>query len=87
MKTRISITGQISGNHTLLNALLRNSDYPEYGDGMFYSKFVLFQTKKEAKKALWEAYKDLRGDLEKKDSLSYCPGTAIYYDASKAEIQ
>ena len=47
MKVKIEITGQISGNFTLLRKLNNGN----YTNGMFNSKTISFDTKTEAKKA------------------------------------
>jgi hypothetical protein len=86
MKTIISITGQISGNRTILNAIdafgkqIRNQPFNGYK--------IEFDTKKEAKKALWEAYKTLRSDKEdaQKSRLTYSKHGYLDYDASTAKI-
>ena len=86
MKTSIEISGQISGNRTLLNAI--PSDGNSTKSLPFYGYVVTFKTKKEAKKALWEAYKSLRQDKEdaEKSMLSYSKTGSLSYDASKAKI-
>lgn len=86
MKTSIIITGQIGGNHTLRNAIIDSNLEESEESGMFFSKTISFSTKKDAKKALWEAYKLLRRDIETKTVTSYRKGDALFYDASKAEI-
>ena len=87
MRTTITVTGQINGNFTLRNAIARTG-WPEIKDGMFNSFHLTFETKKEAEKALWEAYKILRQDKQDAQAsrLSYSKKSALYYDASKAVI-
>ena len=82
MKTKIIITGQINGNTTLMNAI--ECDEPARR-GMFYSYVYEFKTKKEARKALWNAYKYLRSDGY--TSLRYSPKRCLNYDASYARIE
>jgi hypothetical protein len=82
MKATIEISGQINGNSTLKGAI----DCYDVEKTMFYGYRLNFNTKKEAKKALWGAYKFLRSDSEKRHCLRYSGGTALYYDASKAII-
>jgi hypothetical protein len=87
MKVQIAITGQINGNFTLLSKLNNGN----LKNGMFNSKIISFDTKKEAKKAIKEAYKSLCSDepgmkgnfggIRKSQD-----NTSLYYDASKAEI-
>lgn len=86
MKTVITITGQISGNRTLLNAIPSDGNSTKHLP--FYGYAITFKTKKEAKKALWEAYKLLRQDKEdaEKSMLSYSKFGWLNYDASKAKI-
>lgn len=92
MKTIIRITGQISGNFTLNNAIARNSFASDHGKGMFNSFWFKFDTKKEAKKAIRKAYKDLISDEpEMKGRLSGIrksrDNEQINYDASQAIIE
>jgi hypothetical protein len=87
MKTTIQITGQIGGNHRLLSAILSAYLATSYGDGMFYSKHVEFQTRKDAFKALSVAWHKLIADEpEFKHGISYSPKWMLHYDASKASI-
>ena len=82
MKTIIRITGQIGGNHKLLSAL--NSYRCTHKNGMFYSHLLEFETKKEAIKAIRECFWYMKNnDLEVRANKDR---TAIYYDASKAEV-
>ena len=87
MKVKIVITGQIGGNFKLLSKL-NNGNYRE---GMFNSKHIYFDTKKEAKQAIKEAYKSLCEDEPQMKGFiggiqKNKDNTALYYDASKAEI-
>ena len=86
MKTSIIITGQIGGNHILRNVIISSNLEESERSGMFFSKIISFPTKKDAKKALWEAYKLLRADIETKTTTRYRKGDALFYDASKAEL-
>jgi len=86
MKTTIEITGQISGNHRLLNAL--NTYQAEYKKLPFYGHVLTFPTRKAARKALWDGYQYLRSaEPEYKHGIRYGAKRALYYDASKAVIQ
>jgi len=87
MKTTIEITGQISGNFTLRNAISRTG-WPEIHKGMFNAFRLTFETRKEARKALWEAYKSLREDKQdaRASMLKYTPKYSLSYDASRAVI-
>jgi hypothetical protein len=88
MKTSILISGQISGNFTLANKIsVVGNDIMELKNGMFNSKIIVFETKRAAEKALWEAYKSLRQDKEDAQAsrLRYSKGY-ISYDASTAKI-
>jgi len=87
MKVQIVITGQISGNFTLLNKL----DNGTSKKGMLNGFILNFDTKAEATKAIKEAYKSLciaepefkgltSGIRKNEDS------SVLYYDASKAVI-
>lgn len=86
MLTKITITGQISGNFTL-HSFCNTYDAIVCKEGMFCSFHIYFKTKKEAKRALWSAFKDLRSDDMAKRSTRYNPyaGT-LHYDASVAKI-
>lgn len=88
MKTTIYISGQISGNFTLANKISAvGDDIVEQKNGMFNSKVIVFETKKAALKAMWEAYKALRIDKvdAKASRLHYYKGY-LSYDASSAKI-
>lgn len=86
MITEIFISGQISGNHTLRNAIITADSIER--PAMFNGLYITFQTKKAACKALWNAYKKLRQDKydAKASALSYCAKQSIRYDASSARI-
>jgi hypothetical protein len=89
MKTIINISGQISGNQTLRNAILTH-DAEEERSG-FNGYKITFPTKKAAKKALWYGFKYLRSTLDNPSSgiggLRYSKFGSLYYDASKAEME
>jgi len=86
MKRTIEITGQISGNFTLARMI-----GCEAKRGMFSSFTIPFATKKEAVKAIRDAYNSL---VAEEPELKGCFGgirvnkdrTELYYDASKAII-
>lgn len=83
MKATITIQGQISGNFLLKNKIQGTSSYVKSINNGF---LIEFKTKKEAYKALWEAFKSLRSDSETKTSTSYCKKYSLSYDASYARI-
>ena len=87
MKTTIKITGQVGGNFRLFSHLQRDAVKVEQS----FANFMLyFHTKKEAKKALSQAAKNLKSlepDFAKEGGISYFPGWQLIYDASKAVIQ
>lgn len=88
MKTSIYISGQISGNHRLVNAIA-TYDCERRSAG-FNNYFIDFPTKKAAKKALWDGYKSLRqGEPEyaRNGGIRYSKQGSLSYDASRAEIQ
>lgn len=89
MKTSIFISGQISGNFTLRNAISNavKGVNCEEKKGMFNSITLTFPTKRAAKKAMWEAYTRLRQDKQDAQAsrLRYSKGH-ISYDASTAKI-
>jgi acyl-ACP thioesterase len=86
MKTQIRITGQVAGNNRLHLHLQENAEKVE----RFFQDFILiFHTKKEAKKALWTAYKNLKElepDFYRDGGISYFKGIQLIYDASSAII-
>ena len=86
METKIVINGQINGNHRLHNAICTSKSRTE--TAAFYGYRIYFKTKKEAKKALWDAYKYMRAEEPEyaKRGITYLPGEALYYDGSKAEL-
>jgi len=82
MQTTIYVSGQINGNFALRSALL-STDFEEVKETMFNGFAFRFRTKKQAEKALWQAYKQLRAQDEQAD---YHAKDTLYYDASKAYI-
>ena len=84
MQTTIVITGQISGNRTLLNAI----PHQTVRNLPFYGYAIDFNTKKEATEALSNARIALKEDKEDWDSAqgSYVRGVRLNWDASKAKI-
>lgn len=83
MKTEIRISGQINGNFTLKGAI---SGAQDVRSTMFNGFVLAFNTKKEAKKALWDAYKSIKREDPTDAHLSYIPGNFLTYDASKAVL-
>jgi len=85
MKTHIEITGQISGNFRLLNAL--NAWECESKKLPFDGFLLTFETRKAARRALWQGFRYLRAaEPEFKHGIGYCPKHSLSYDASKAVI-
>lgn len=86
MKTTITITGQISGNHALANSIATLDS--ETKRIMFNGYQITFSTKAAAKKALWQAYKYLRLQEPEfaKFGISYSKYGTLQYDASTAKI-
>jgi len=79
MEYKIIISGGISGNRQLVNhcgVTDRLENRPFHGYALYYS------SKKEATKALSEAYQELKNDT----MCSYSRGNFFRYDASVAEI-
>jgi hypothetical protein len=86
MRTSIYITGSgISSKNTLLRKI------PCYGSQVTklnFGNFRLdFDTKKEAVKALSEAFQDLRSDFDTKNCTHYKRGEWLSYDAGTARIE
>ena len=85
MKAKIFISGQIMGNRTLLNAI---SCY-DVKDGMFNSYHCYFDSIGDAKKAIREANKTIKQDLDADQSncLSMAKDASfLRWDASTAQI-
>lgn len=87
MITEIVITGQISGNFKLRNAII-NAECVERSTP--YGIVLTFATKKAAVKALSNAYKYMALEMpEQKNSIGgikYLRGHTLAYDASRAQI-
>ena len=87
MKTSITISGQISGNFTLLNAI--STSESETKKLQFNNYEIIFQTKKQAVKALSNAFQQLKSDeLEyyKEGGINYSRSSFLEYDASTATL-
>ena len=82
MRTVIEIKGQIQGNSTLRNAIVKAGSQDQRTNNGGYR--IEFNTKKEARRALWDAYRKIRQD--EPGEVSYSPGTILSYDASTARI-
>lgn len=88
MKCKIEITGQISGNYTLLRKLgIRSQGYKK---GMFNSFSIFYNSVGDAKKDIKEAFQSLKSDepdyyknggISKQSSNSF-----LDYDASTAKL-
>ena len=87
MKTSIIITGSgIQSKLTLLNAC---STYNSVEKGLLHGNYeLIFPTKKEAVKALSDAYQTLHSDLEdwNNSAASYAREASLSYDAGSARI-
>lgn len=87
MKTSIIIKGQIGGNFTL--SRLCQTHNSELKKLPFNNFEIKFKTKKEAVKALSEAYQHLKqenADKYNSGDWSYQRGEFLQYDASEARI-
>lgn len=89
MKTDIIISGQISGNSKLRNAIITAEC--EEKRGMFNSCILTFKTKESAINALSRGYQRMcRETPEEKGTMTgirYTRGLSLSYDASRAVIQ
>ncbi|MBK5213381.1 MAG: hypothetical protein JJE55_06950 [Flavobacteriaceae bacterium] len=87
MTTSIIISGQISGNHTLHNAICT---YESETKKLNFNNYeIIFPTKGKAVKALSEAFQTLKNDevdYYKQGGISYVRGSFLSYDASNAKI-
>ena len=85
MKTTIEITGSgITSKNALLRKIGRNGDHIKNLPFNNYS--ITFKTKKEAVKALSEAYQDMKSDFDYKNYIDYARGRFLSYDAGTARI-
>lgn len=86
MKTQIRITGQVAGNHRLNLHLQPEAEKVERS----FNDFLLtFTTKKGAKKALRQAFKNLKElepDFYRDGGVSLIRGELLVYDASTVRI-
>jgi len=86
METVIEITGQVNGNFKLRSACCTTecTDIKKH----FQNFTLVFKTKKDAVKALSEAYQYLKSDKEDWEASigSYLRGYSLNYDASRAKI-
>jgi hypothetical protein len=87
MKTSIIISGQISGNLTLHNAI---STFESETKKLNFNNYeIIFPTKGKAIKALSKAFQTLKNDevdYYKQGGISYQRGSSLSYDASNARI-
>lgn len=89
MKAIIYIQGAISSRHTLRTAIAgADEEYTERASGNIS---MVFQTRKAAKKALWEAFKYLRSSLDEPrvnciGGLRYGKQSFLAYDAATATL-
>jgi len=82
MKTYIEVTGQFAGNIKLSTAIQTFDS--EMQKLPFNGYKITFKTKKEAKKALWDAYKWMKANDY--NPLKYKKSGSLSYDASRATI-
>ena len=82
MRTVIEISGQIRGNSTLRNAIITTGSQEQRTQSGGYR--IKFNTRKEARRSLWDAYRKIRRD--EPGEVSYSPGTTLSYDSSTARI-
>jgi hypothetical protein len=85
MKTLIIITGSGISSKRLLLRKIRVCD-SQVNELPFNNYKIEFETKKEAIKALSEAYQDMRSDWDYKDFIDYARGRFLSYDAGTARI-
>jgi hypothetical protein len=86
MKAQILITGQISGNYKLLHAC--NTIDSETNKTMFNGFKIVFNTMREARKAIKNAYKELKKDepdFYKAGGIGFY-NDSLSYDASTAKL-
>lgn len=87
MKTEIVISGQISGNHKLRNAII-TADCEE--KKRFNDIILTFKTKESAINALSEGYqymcREMPEEKGKMSGIRYTRGCSLSYDASRAVI-
>lgn len=87
MKTEIIITGQISGNFKLRNAIV-TADCEE--KKRFNDIILTFKTKESAINALSQGYQYMCSEMPKErgkiSGIRYTRGCSLSYDASRAVI-
>lgn len=87
MKCSIHVTGGISSVRHLVNAIeVTTYDSTGVREGMFNSYYIDFRKKKDAYKALWKGYKNLRADEPRTHGARYAPKHSLSYDAGRAVI-
>lgn len=85
MKTRITISGQINSVCTLRNAFY---GWNEMKKGQFCTTFLYYDTVKEAKKAIRDAWRYLKSECANLE-MDYMTRDAEYitYDAATAKLE
>lgn len=84
MKVQIKITGHQNSNYALKGAISGANKEKQLPFGGFLMEF---DTKKEAKKSLWEAFKYLRYTSGETSNFRYSKFGTLTYDASCATIE
>lgn len=88
MKCKIEITGQISGNYTLLRKLGMRSE--GYIKGTFNSFYIIYNNIGDAKKDIKEAFQSLKSDepdyYKEGGIYKQSDNSFLNYDASTAKI-
>ena len=85
MKCYIKISGQAMGNGKLWRSLGANAF--EGKDGNYGTRYFLYDTVKDAKIDLMDAYKSLKFDEPDYGGIEMgFKNESLYYDASKAEL-
>jgi len=83
MKTYVEIRGEVNGNSTLRNALIRAGSKEERTATGYR---IMFYSKVQALRALQEAHKKIREEMPKDAYLAYSRGYSLSYDASTAQV-
>lgn len=83
MKAYIEIRGDVNGNSTLRNALIRAGSKEEKTANGYR---IMFYTKAEARKAILEAHRKIREEMPQEAYLAYSRGFSLSYDSSTAQL-
>lgn len=85
MKAEVKIIGQVRANRVLRDAIIAVGAPEPHNTRHGYR--ISFQTKKEARRTLWMAYRRLHGKTLMYGGLTYQRTGILAYDSSRAHIE